>query len=300
LAKFLEEARTLAQLDHPNSGAGAGLLRGARHRLSGDGLLRRPHPGRVPDPPAEAASSRKNTPSTFCCPSSTGCARVHAKGFLHRDIKPANIYLTAGNRPILLDFGAARQAMGEHSRSLSVVLSEGYAPIEQYQRNGQQGPWTDVYGAAATLYTMLTGQVPPSATDRLGEDRLPGLEGLSTGAIQALRHGLASSHAQRPATIADWQRLLLEAPESAATSTAGESTADPAQPTGPARPATPHAERAQTGGLKWIGWFTTLPPSPLACSTTGLRPLQVSCASRNRRSAIPSPSTRRQHNRQRR
>ena len=91
---------------------------------------------------------------------------------LHRDIAPDNIYLAYEGPVKLLDFGAARYASGEHSRSLSVVLKEGYAPEEQYRRKGKQGPWTDVYSCGATLYHMITGELPDIALDRLEDDEL--------------------------------------------------------------------------------------------------------------------------------
>ena len=91
---------------------------------------------------------------------------------LHRDIAPDNIYITKDLRVELLDFGAARYASGELSRSLSVVLKEGYAPEEQYRRKGKQGPWTDVYSCGATLYHMITGELPDIALDRLEDDEL--------------------------------------------------------------------------------------------------------------------------------
>jgi hypothetical protein len=72
----------------------------------------------------------------------------------------------------LLDFGAARQVLGEHSKSLSVVLKQGFAPIEQYQTRGRQGEWTDIYALGATMYYCLTGRVPESAMDRVYEDNL--------------------------------------------------------------------------------------------------------------------------------
>jgi serine/threonine protein kinase len=101
-----------------------------------------------------------------------GLREVHKKGFLHRDVKPQNIYLTRKGMPILLDFSSARFAMGERSRSLSVVLSPGYAPPEQYNRSGKQGPWTDIYACGATLYRMITGEVPLEAMDRMQEDNI--------------------------------------------------------------------------------------------------------------------------------
>lgn len=97
---------------------------------------------------------------------------VHAAGVLHRDISPDNIFLVRSGHVKLIDFGAARQAMGQKSMNLSVILKRGYAPAEQYETNGQQGPWTDVYATAGTLYRAITGTVPAPAPDRMNRDIL--------------------------------------------------------------------------------------------------------------------------------
>ncbi|TCL59235.1 parallel beta-helix repeat protein [Hydrogenispora ethanolica] len=97
---------------------------------------------------------------------------VHAAGILHRDISPDNIYMTKYNQIKLLDFGAARYAVGERSKTVSVLLKPGYAPLEQYQTHGDQGPWTDVYGVAATLYRAVSGVAPVEALARVETDPL--------------------------------------------------------------------------------------------------------------------------------
>ncbi|WPL17893.1 Serine/threonine-protein kinase StkP [Thiorhodovibrio winogradskyi] len=214
LEQFMAEARTLAKLDHPNlvrvrqffEANGTAYLVMDYYR----GCSLAEHLERQPD-------SRMREPDALALmqPILDGLRAVHAKGFLHRDIKPQNIYLaqtdSGGVRPILLDFGAARQAMGERSRSLSVVISPGYAPFEQYHRKGQQGPATDIYGAAAVLYRMLTGVVPPEATERMaGDDLRPAADfGVSAPVSAALEQALAMSVEARPGTVAGFQEVLM-------------------------------------------------------------------------------------------
>lgn len=97
---------------------------------------------------------------------------VHSLDILHRDISPDNIYLTKNGDIKLLDFGAARQVYAEQSNSLSVILKQGYTPVEQYRKRGNHGPWSDIYSLGATVYYALTGIVPEESINRLENDDL--------------------------------------------------------------------------------------------------------------------------------
>ncbi|MEH2075159.1 MAG: serine/threonine-protein kinase [Nostoc sp.] len=92
---------------------------------------------------------------------------VHKQGFLHRDIKPNNIILRGGkSEAVLIDFGLAREFTVGKVGSMTNERTNGYAPIEQYERQGVFGHYTDVYALAATLYSLLTKEVPFPANFR--------------------------------------------------------------------------------------------------------------------------------------
>ena len=97
---------------------------------------------------------------------------IHSQGLIHRDISPDNIMVLPDGRIKLMDFGAARDYTEFGEKSLSIVLKPGYAPPEQYQTHGVQGPWTDIYALCATMYKCITGENPPDAIDRLVDDHL--------------------------------------------------------------------------------------------------------------------------------
>jgi serine/threonine protein kinase len=172
LDRFLDEARALARFDqHPGIVTVKSFFRahGTGYCVMDyvEGLTLRQYLERQPGGriPVEQAWR-------LLQPVMDALRAVHKEGLLHRDLAPDNIYITRDGRVKLLDFGAARFAAGEHSRSLSIILKPGYAPEEQYRTRGKQGPWTDVYGLAATLYRAITGTVPPEALDRLDQDDL--------------------------------------------------------------------------------------------------------------------------------
>jgi formylglycine-generating enzyme required for sulfatase activity/serine/threonine protein kinase len=208
--QFLREARIVARLDHPNivrvrnffnANATAYLVMDYYEGLSlGDYLS------------TVRARLAPELAVPLMTPVLEGLQYVHERGLLHRDLKPHNIYLAAIGRPIVLDFGAARQAAGDAAQSLSVVLTEGYAPLEQYQRRAVQGPWTDVYGVAATLYRMLAGVAPPIALDRIGHDPIEeeNWPGIPEPLRPTLRMALAVKPADRYQSAAAFAQALRQ------------------------------------------------------------------------------------------
>ncbi|MCH5196221.1 MAG: serine/threonine protein kinase [Oscillospiraceae bacterium] len=95
---------------------------------------------------------------------------AHSASVLHRDISPDNIIICDNGDIKLIDFGAARQVVAEHSQSFSVIIKPGFAPPEQYRKKGNQGPWTDVYSVGTTLYFTLTGDIPEDPSARFDDD----------------------------------------------------------------------------------------------------------------------------------
>ena len=169
LERFLDEARTLARFRHLN-------IVGVRRFLRANGtayLVMDYCEGES----LESVLAREGTlPAerleAMLKPLLDALRTLHVAGVTHRDIKPGNIYLRADGSPVLLDFGAARQALAQHSRSVTAMATPGYAAFEQYSTKGKQGPWTDIYGLGATLYRCVMGQRPSDASDRMLEDDL--------------------------------------------------------------------------------------------------------------------------------
>ncbi len=138
---------------------------------------------------------------------------IHASGILHRDISPDNLLIGEKGRVILIDFGAARQAVSEQSKSISVIMKAGFSPPEQYQSRGKQGPWTDIYAVAATMYCIITGQAPLEAIDRMAADDLipPSQLGISIdrGLEYYLLKALAVKAEDRYQTVEEFQVALM-------------------------------------------------------------------------------------------
>ena len=227
LQRFLQEARTLAKFeDHPNivrvrtffreNGTGYLVMNFYEGRTLSEYLAARN--GFLPEDEALLITEQVVE----------GLSAVHGEDILHRDIDPNNVYLADIGKVVLLDFGAARTAVGGRTQSMSVVLKRGYAPHEQYHSHGNQGPWTDVYACSATLYRALTGYKPPEAAARILEDDLaPPKElvpSLSAATNEAVLEGLAIRPDDRPQTMEAFASRLPEPPAEAEPGWIGEQT----------------------------------------------------------------------------
>jgi hypothetical protein len=132
----------------------------------------------------------------------------------------------------LLDFGSARLATGATTRTITSILTPGYAPLEQYTKDGNQGPWTDIYSLAAVLYRAVAGDNPPDVVTRLREDTVmqtlvAARDRFSTPFLHGINRGLEVDEKKRPQTVPEWKAMFTGeayvapvAPVAAATGTA--------------------------------------------------------------------------------
>ncbi len=164
LDRFKEEARALARFKHPN------IVRVSR-LLEANGtayMVMDFEPGMT-----LSQYLKRHGPTLdegrllgMFLPVLDGLEALHRLQLVHRDIKPSNIYVRAYGGPMLIDFGAVRQAIGAQSRSLTSLVTPGYAPIEQYSSDGRQGAWSDLYAVGATIYYCMFGHAPADAAKR--------------------------------------------------------------------------------------------------------------------------------------
>ncbi|MGW8390658.1 serine/threonine-protein kinase [Pseudoduganella sp. HUAS MS19] len=213
LRSFINEARLLAQFDHP------ALVKVYRFWESHGTayMAMRYYEGRTfksvirdnPELVNEAWLKRLLQPVL-------GALDVlYAAKILHRDVSPENIMIQPDGQPVLLDFGAARQIVQDMAQSLTVILKPGFAPVEQYadDESMRQGPWTDIYSLSAVMYAAITGKAPPAAVARMLNDpieplAISGREGYSNQFLEAIDRGMAVRPEIRPQSIAEFSALL--------------------------------------------------------------------------------------------
>lgn len=262
LDSFINEARLLAQFDHPS------LLKVYRFwRANGTAYMVMPfYEGHT----LKETLRQMGTPpderwlTALLASLTEALAVIHAEHCLHRDIAPDNVLLLADSgRPLLLDFGAARQVIGDATQALTAILKPGYAPVEQYAEvpSLKQGPWTDIYALCAVVYAAIMGSKPPVSVARTVADSCVPLVQAAAGRyserfLQAIDAGLRVRPDGRPQSVQAFRQALgindlpagavpmptLPTPAGQAASGAALSSA---APTAPARP----LPMPQAGGM---------------------------------------------------
>jgi serine/threonine protein kinase len=216
--RFLQEARTLAKFHHHNIVRVHNVFQenGTAYMVmdyeQGESLDRLFKLGRL--------GGEKDL-MRILMPLLDGVEHMHEAGFIHRDIKPANIYVRMDGTPVLLDFGSARFAIGGETKTLTSLVTPGFAPFEQYNPEGtKQGPWTDIYGIGATLYAGINrGRGPIEAiirgtahiegkSDPLESATEKGKGHYSESFLQAIDAALGFRPDERPQSVGEWKKLF--------------------------------------------------------------------------------------------
>jgi serine/threonine protein kinase len=165
LARFLDEARTLATFRHPNI---VRVMRFFQANNTAYMVMEFVHGAQLSDWIKVRRPLTEQIILQVVRPLAEGLGVIHQAGYLHRDVKPGNIYMREDGTPVLLDFGAARAT--QSSGDLTAVVSPGYAPVEQYSESSAQGAWSDLYALGGVMYWMVTGTKPVDATARIKND----------------------------------------------------------------------------------------------------------------------------------
>lgn len=219
LTRFLDEARALARFDHPHinrvhrffeaHGTAYLVLEYIEGETLGAVLQRQ---GQLSE--AQVAGLLTEVLS--------GLEDVHGAGYVHRDLKPGNLMVRSDGSIVVLDFGAARQAVGQRSKSVTAILTPGYAPIEQYDTKAEDvGPWSDIYAVGMMAYRCISGikdgELPDAVAreraERKGGSVLEPATSLGQGRydarlLRAIDWAIQVNEDARPQSIAEWRTAL--------------------------------------------------------------------------------------------
>jgi serine/threonine protein kinase len=245
LKSFINEARLLAQFDHPS------LVKVYRFwEDNGTAYMVMPY---YEGMTLKQALKRSSEPphedwlKGLLAQLTDALETIHREQCFHRDIAPDNIILLKDGRPLLLDFGAARRVIGDMTQALTVILKPGYAPLEQYAEvpHMKQGAWTDIYALAAVVYFAITGKPPTPSVGRMMNDTLvpmvqAGAGRYSEAFLSAIDRALAVKPDDRPQSMAELRELLsLEGYERTIAKPAARTAAPPQAPASARAAATP-------------------------------------------------------------
>ena len=289
MRSFINEARLLAQFDHPS------LLKVYRF-WQDKGTTYMVMPFYRGLTLKEALAGMGERPSEAWLLSvldsvTQALSVMHGAQCYHRDIAPDNILLLEDTGlPVVLDFGAARRVISDMTQAITVILKPGYAPVEQYAETPdmKQGPWTDVYALGAVLHFAVMGKTPVPSVGRMMKDgyvplagRTPAIAGYSDSFLQAIDQALRVHPDDRPQTMEELRqlfglaageaptRLITPAPTRPETRPDARGAAPPAAASRPGKK--PQMLGAVIAGVLAVGvgvWWSQSAPSPSMPSTT--------------------------------
>lgn len=315
LDSFINEARLLAKFDHPS------LLKVYRFWQANDtaymvmpfyeGVTLKDKLRQLGAPPDERWLMALLASLT------DALKIIHAEHCLHRDIAPDNILMLADSgRPLLLDFGAARQVIGDATQALTAILKPGYAPVEQYAETPslKQGPWTDVYALCAVVHTAIMGSKPPVSVARsLADHHVPLVRSAagrySARFLLAIDDGLQVRPDERTASVGALRQALGIDPggpaavprrSAAAAAPIGASASAATAAPAPAGPALNRASRAPliggaaaavalAGALAFWAGQRQSSPQPPAAATETIEAAATPASTAGIQAASPSP-----------
>lgn len=205
-ALFVEEAKTLAKIKHPNivevvnffhANSTVYLVMAYAYGITLDKLLI-----------DKKIDIQTQWLIDFFCNLLHALHAVHKQDVLHLDIKPANLMICPGNKVLLLDFGAVQPFPSTTDSKKAQILSKGFSPIEQYSNMEQLGPYSDIYAVGASMRTCLDFLAPPQPRERIDNDDYPLAEGQYDGKfddrlLAIIDWAMAVYPADRPQTVAE-------------------------------------------------------------------------------------------------
>lgn len=210
---FIREAAAAVLIDHPNI-----VNQQAYFQENGTAYcVSTYHQGATLSMVLDAQSGKlqERAAFTIMMPLLDGLQAGHRKGLIHGRLSPQRIYLTKSGRPMLLRFHVTQILLARRCGRVDDMMVPGYTPPELLMPDGKKGPWSDVYACGATLYSIITGKVPPYAEKRIKEDPFPDIlyqdKNISAGVKKVLYRAMTMECTERPQSITELKQELLNA-----------------------------------------------------------------------------------------